>query len=503
MAKPEPVNAHPHIPQSAVALPKVETHIEGLDTVLHGGLPAGRTTLIWGGPGCGKTILALECLYRSALAGEPSILVAFEEPVGKVRQNTLTLGWDLAPLEAAGKFLLIDGVPDPAGILSGDFNLHALLAIIGGQAQRLGTRRLALDAVDALTSLLPDPGRERAELSALHHWLRDQQLTTVLTMKIAQDSAFPARYAFLDYLVDCVIHLDQRSALQVSTRRLQVLKYRGSGFHRNEYPYIIAEDGLHLLPVSSVALVQRSLGETVSSGNGALDALLGGGYRRGTCLLIPGAPGTGKTTLASVVAQAAAARGERVLFLAFEESAETIVSSMLSPGIDLQPALQGDTLRFLTAMPEATGAEEHLFHVLRAMAAFSPQLLVVDALSSSLRMGSEQAAFDYDLRLLTACKERGITCLFTSQLVRGEPEAAVAGLGGANLASLVDTLVLLRFVERQGTLHRTLLVWKARGMAHSPACHEFRITDDGIEVLGVYDGDCSKLPGNASAPPHE
>jgi circadian clock protein KaiC len=499
MAKPEPVNAHPHIPQSAVALPKVETHIEGLDTVLHGGLPAGRTTLIWGGPGCGKTLLALECLYRGALAGEPGILVAFEEPVAMVRQNALTLGWDMAPLEAAGKFFLLDGAPDPAGIFSGDFNLQGLLAIIGGQARRLGARRLVLDAVDALTSLLPDSRRERAELSALHLWVRDQQLTTILTMKAAQNSAILARYAFLDYLVDCVIHLDQRSTQQVSTRRLQVLKYRGSGFLRNEYPYIIAEDGLHLLPISSVALVQRSLGETVSSGNGALDALLGGGYRRGTCLLIPGAPGTGKTTLASMVAQAAAARGERVLFLSFEESAEAIVANMLSPSIDLRPALQAGTLRFLSAMPEAMGAEEHLFHVLRTMEAFLPQLVVVDALSSSVRMGSEQAAFDYALRLLTACKERGITCLFTSQLVRGEQEAAVAGLGGANLASLVDTLVLLRFVERHGTLHRTLLVWKSRGMAHSPDCHAFRITDDGIEVVGLYDCDRSEPPGNASA----
>jgi circadian clock protein KaiC len=502
MAAPNPANVHPHVSQSAVALPKVATHIDGLDTVLHGGLPAGRTTLIWGGPGGGKTILALECLYRAALAGEPGILVAFEEPVAMVRQNALTLGWDVTSLEVAGKFLLLDGAPDPAGIVSGDFNLQALLAIIGGQAQRLGAKRLVLDAVDALTTLLPDAARERAELSALHFWVRGQQLTTILTMKAAQGSAILARYAFLDYLVDCVIHLDQRSTQQVSTRRLQVLKYRGSGFHRNEYPYIIAEDGLHLLPVSSVALVQRSLGETVSSGNGALDTLLGGGYRRGTCILIPGAPGTGKTTLASMVAEAATARGERVLFLSFEESAEAIVASMLSPGIDLQPALQAGTLRFLTAMPEAMGAEEHLFRVLRAMEAFPPQLIVVDALSSSLRMGSEQAAFDYALRLLMACKEDGITCLFTSQLVGGK-ETAVTVLGGANLASLVDTLVLLRFVERHGTLHRTLLVWKARGMAHSPTCHEFRITDHGIEVLGVYDGDHRELPGNASAPPHE
>jgi circadian clock protein KaiC len=202
-----------------------------------------------------------------------------------------------------------------------------------------------------------------------------------------------------------------------------------------------------------------------------------------------------------MVAQAAAARGERVLFLSFEESAEAIVANMLSPGIDLRPALQAGTLRFLTAMPEAMGAEEHLFHVLRAMEAFSPQLVVVDALSSSLRMGSEQAAFDYALRLLTACKGRGITCLFTSQLTRGEAEAAVAGIGGASLASLVDTLVLLRFVERHGTLHRMLLVWKARGMAHSPDSHEFRITDLGLEVLGVYGGDRSAPPGNASAHP--
>jgi circadian clock protein KaiC len=182
--------------------------------------------------------------------------VAFEESVAMVRQNALALGWDLAALEAAGKFLLIDGVPDHVDILCGDFNLHALLAIIGGQGQRLGARRLALDVVDALTSLLSDPRRERAELSAQDHWLRDQQITTILTMKNAQDSAALAQYAFLDYLVDCVNPLDQRSTLQVSTRRLQVLKYRGSSFHRNKYPYTIAEDGLHLLPFSSVALVQ-------------------------------------------------------------------------------------------------------------------------------------------------------------------------------------------------------------------------------------------------------
>jgi circadian clock protein KaiC len=496
MVTPGPGDTHPHVPPSPVPLPKVATHIEGLDTVLHGGLPAGRTTLIWGGPGCGKTILSLEFLYRGALAGEPGILVAFEEPLATVRQNALTLGWDLASLEAAGTLFLLDGVPDAASILSGDFNLQALLAIIDGQAEQFGARRLALDAVDALTSLLPDPGRERAELSALYHWLRDKQMTALLSMKAHQDPAVMGHYAFLDYLADCVIYLEQRSANQMSTRRLQVLKYRGSGFHRNQYPYVIAEGGIYFLPVSSVTLVQLPLGEIVSSGNGALDTLLGGGYRRGTCLLVPGDPGTGKTTLASTVAQAAAARGERVLFLSFEESAEAVVANMLSPGIDLRPALQAGILRFLVAMPEATGTEEHLFRALRAIETFQPQLVVVDALSSCLRMGSEQAAFEYAFRLLTACKELGITCLLTSQHVGRESEAASA-LGTADLASLVDTLVLLRFVAHNSSLHRTLLVQKARGMAPSPDCHAFRITDHGIEMLGVYGINPSSPPAPA------
>jgi circadian clock protein KaiC len=485
---------------SVLALPKVATGIEGLDTVLHGGLPAGRTTLIWGGPGCGKTVFGLEFLYRGALAGEPGILVAFEERVPMLRQNALTLGWDLTSLERLEKLLLIEGAADPSVVLAGDFDLRALLAIIGGQAQRLGARRLVLDAVDALTSLLQQPERERIELYALHHWLLEQQMTAVMTMKMSEYSAPLRRYAFLDYITDCVIQLDQRSAAQRNTRRLQVTKYRGSDFHRNEHPYVIAEGGIHFLPISSVGLVQEPLGEIVSSGNRRLDTLLGGGYKRGACLLVPGAAGTGKTILASTMAQTAAARGDKVLFLSFEESEAAILANMLSPGIDLRPAVQESLLRFHTAMPEAMGAEEHLFRVLRIMAAFQPQLVVVDALSSSLRMGSEQAAFEYAFRLLTSCKEQGITCLFTSQLNSVEEESAI---GAASISSLVDTLVLLAFAERSSRLRRTLLVKKARGMAHSLQYHEFRITGQGIEILTAYDdlGAEPERPSMSSAPP--
>ena len=264
-----------------------------------------------------------------------------------------------------------------------------------------------------------------------------------------------------------------------------MVKYRGSSFGRNEYPYIIAEDGFHLLPVSSVALTHQPLGAVVSSGSVPLDVMLGGGYKCGSSVLIAGTPGTGKTTIASTFVQAACARGETALFVTFEESEEAVIANMLSPGIDLRPARQAGTLRFLTALPEAMGAEEHLFGALRTIAAFQPRLLVVDALSSTLRMGTEQAAFEYAIRLLIACRERGLTCLFTNQLLSAAEESAYAGVG---VSSLVDTIILLRFVENEGRLRRTLLVRKVRGAAHSVQCHEFCITDRGIEVLDVYRG---------------
>ena len=479
----EQIRPNDSMKRQAVPLPKVATGIEGLDEILQGGIPAGGTTLIWGGAGCGKSILGLEFLYRGALAGEPGILVVFEEKPQAVRQHALSLGWDLAPLEQAGKLFVLDGAVDPAAILAGDFDLQALLAIIAGRSQALGARRIVIDAIDVLTRLYRDPWREQSELYALHRWLADREMTTIFTMKVLHYEAPLPGYEFLDFMADCVIKLDQRSNNQVSTRRLQVIKYRGSSFGRNEYPYIIAEDGIHFLPVSSAVLTQHAPGEVVSSGNADLDTMLKGGYKRGTSVLISGTPGTGKTTVASTFTQAACARGEKTLFLTFEESEQAIIANMLSPGIDLRPALQAGTLRFLSAIPEVTGAEEHLFAALRAVGAFQPRLVVLDALSSLLRMGTEQAAFEYAMRLLLACKERGITCLFTNQLFGTETESSFAGVG---ISSLTDALILLRFAESGGVLHRTLLVRKVRGAAHSNECREFRITDRGFELLDVY-----------------
>lgn len=483
--------------RQAVGRPKLATRIDGLDEILQGGIPVGGTTLVWGGPGCGKSVLGLEFLYRAALAGNPGILVVFEERPEAVRQHALTLGWDVTPLERAGKLCLLEGAVDPAAILAGDFDLQGLLSIIGARAESLGAQRIVIDAVDALTRLYRDPWREQTEIYTLQRFLIDHGMTTILTMKVLQYQNPLPGYEFLDFMADCVIKLDQRSSNQINTRRLQVIKYRGSSFGRNEYPYIIADDGIHLLPMSSVVLTRQASEEVISSGSTRLDAMLGSGYKRGSSLLIPGAPGTGKTTVASTFAEAACARSEKTLFLAFEESEEAVVANMLSPGIDLRPGLQAGTLHFLTAMPEAMGAEEHLFIALREIAAFQPRLVIVDALSSVLRMGTEQAAFDYAIRLLLACKERGITCLFTNQLFRAEEETAFAGNG---ISSLIDTVILLRFAESSGMLHRTLLIRKVRGAAHSVQCHEFCITDRGLEVLGLYRGENGVRTGRRARP---
>ena len=471
--------------RQAIALPKVATRVDGLDVVLHGGLPAGRSTLLSGGPGCGKSLLALEFLYRGALAGEPGILVLFEEGAAAVRQNALTLGWDLAPLEQAGTLWLLEKFLDPAVVLAGDFDLQGLLAVLGGQATRLGARRVVLDGVDVLTRILADPQRERSELCALHRWLLDRGLTAILTMKETPEHGPLPSYAFLDFMADCVIKLDQRFAAQINTRRLQVLKYRGSGFGRNEYPYVIMDDGVHILPISAIDLVQQPLGDLVTSGTPGLDTVLGGGYRSGASFLLAGAPGTGKTTLASSILQAACARGEQALFIAFEESAAAIISNMLSTGIDLRLALQAETLRFQTALPEAAGVEEHLFRALHTLRTFQPHLVVVDALSSTLRMGTVQAAFEYAIRLFHACKERGTTCVFTNQISGAEEEYQFADVG---VSSLADIIVVLRTVESDHTLRRMLLVRKARGAAASHQVHEFHITDRGIEVPGGASG---------------
>lgn len=464
---------------SVGALPKVATGIGGLDDILEGGLPKGRTTLVIGGPGTGKTVLALEFVYRGAVAGEPGIIVAFEEEADAVRRNAASLGWDLARLEDAGQIFLMEARLDADVVLSGPFNLKGLLAIIGGQAARMGARRIVIDALDVLLEVFDDPVQQRSEVYALHRWLADNGFTSILTMKTSPRGELLPQYAFLDFLVDCSVYLDQRMSEQVSTRRLRVIKYRGSGFGRNEYPYSITQDGMKLVPTSTVALWHEPLGAKMSTGHPRLDELMEGGIRRTSCVLISGSTGTGKTTLACTFVRAAHQRGEKVFYIGFEESEAAMVGSMLSPGIDLRPALQAGTLQVMTAMPEAMGAEEHLIRALSTLDVFQPQHVVVDAISSCKLMGGEQAAFDYLVRLVNACKERGITSMLLDQTAGSQAGHEISDIG---ISSLVDAAILLRYVQEKDEIKRVLLILKSRGSRHSNRYHEFLITDQGIDI---------------------
>lgn len=459
-------------------IPKTPTGISGLDEILRGGVPSGGLTIVTGGPGTGKTLLGMEFLYRGALQGEAGILLTFEERAAALRRNAATLGWDLAGLEEAGKLAIVEARVDPQAVLSGEFDLGALVAILQHKAADLGARRVLLDGCDMFLRLVGDPGRERVEIYRVNDWLAEQGITTVMSVKRSPKG--PPQDDFLDYLADLVIETDQRVEEQVATRRLRVVKYRGSDFGRNEYPFAIYRDGLQIIPVTATSLRHRPLGETVSTGIERLDRILGGGFRRSSCNLISGTSGTGKTTAACSFVRSACAAGEKVLYLDFEESQEALLSGMLSPGIDLQPALDQGRLRIRSVMPETLGVEEHLVRVFRELEEFGPPYLVVDAISACRRMGSERAAFDYLLRLIDYCKERGVTTLLTHLAASASEGTEITGI---NLSSVIDTVILLRHLEREKGLRRMLLVLKSRGRAHSSDYHPFRITDDGIRIL--------------------
>ncbi len=462
-------------------LEKAASHISGFDEILSGGLPEGRTTLIEGGPGTGKSILGLEFLYRGAVTDQAGVFVSFEEQGQAIRRNALTLGWDLEALEEAGKLSIIEAHLDPGTVVSGDFSISGLLSIIEGQSTSLGASRIVLDAMDVLLRLYNDPARERSEMYALHEWLLAHHMTAILTVKASDGNNAAGRYGFLEYMADCVIRLGQRSGEWASARELQVVKYRGSDFGRNAYPFVIQPGGVHVIPISEFALQHRPLGGRMTTGNAGLDVVLGGGYRKGSSILIVGSSGTGKTTVANTFVRAACARGERVLFVGFEESQEAMVDTMLSPGIDLRPAIEAGKLKVITAMPEAFGTEKHLVRTFGAIDQFRPDHVVVDAISAFVRMGSSRAAFEFAMRLVSMCKDRGITVMLTNQsLGASDDRDSITGLG---ISSLVDTILWLRFVELGDAVKRSLLVIKSRGSRHSHSYHDFRITDNGIDVV--------------------
>ena len=475
-------------------LPKAPTGIQGLDEILDGGLPCGRPTLVCGSAGCGKTILAMEFLVHGAVTfGEPGVYVTFEESAEDLARNVASLGFDVARLVARKKLLIDQVILDDYEVVNtGEFNLDGLFIRLNAAIQAIGAKRVVLDTLESLFAALPNPQILRAELQRLFRWLKQQGVTAVITGESGDRTL--TRQGLEEYVSDCVINLDQRVAEQSATRRLRVVKYRGSLHGSNEYPFLIGAKGVSILPVTSVGLTARASVERVSTGVPQLDHMLeGAGYFRGSSVLISGTAGSGKSSLAAHFAEAACRRGERALYFAFEESASQIMRNMRSIGVNLAPWHKNGRLQFHAARPTNYGLEMHLMAMHHVILEFQPQVVVVDPVNSLLLGHSENDIKWMLLRLVDFLKMQGITALFTSLT---ETSQTLEHTDVA-ISSLVDTWLLLRDLELGGERNRVIYVLKSRGMAHSNQVREFLLTSHGIELRDAYLGATGMLTGSA------
>src|SRR5687767_1001203 len=466
----------------ALALPKSPTGIEGLDEISAGGLPKGRPTLVCGGPGCGKTLLATEFLVRGATQfGEPGAFITFEETGEELAQNVRSLGFDLDAL-VADKKLAIDYVRVERSEIeeTGEYDLEGLFLRLGFAIDSVGAKRIVLDTIESLFSGFSNEGLLRSELRRLFRWLKDRGVTAVITGERGERTY--TRQGLEEYVSDCVILLDHRVIEQVSTRRLRIVKYRGSVHGTNEYPFLIDEAGFSVLPLSGLKLDHAVSNERVSSGIAGLDEMLDGkGYYRGSSILVSGTAGTGKTSLAAHFAEETARRGERCLYLAFEESPQQLMRNMQSIGVDLEPYVKKGTLRLHSSRPTLHGLEMHLVQVHKMVSEFKPAAVVIDPVSNFISNSTAIETQAMLLRLVDFLKEKQITALFT-HLTSGGSATEATDVG---ISSLVDTWLLLRNIEVGSARTRGLYVLKSRGMPHSHQIREFILTPSGIELKPV------------------
>ena len=473
---------------------KSPTGIQGFDEITGGGLPSGRPTLICGGPGCGKTLFAIEFLVRGATEfGEPGVFIAFEETPAELTQNVASLGFDLADLIEHGQ-LVIDYVAIERSDLAetGDFDLNGLFVRLGHAIDSIGAKRVVLDTIESIFAGLPNPAILRSELRRLFRWLKDKGVTVIITGERGDGPL--TRQGLQEYVSDCVITLDHQERDLIWTRRLRVLKYRGSGHGTNDYPFLIDADGISVTPITTVGLESRASTERISSGIPRLDTMLGdAGYYRGSSVLMSGTAGTGKSSLAGHFAAAACARGERVLYFAFEESASQIERNLRSMGIDLAPWVEQGLLQFHATRPSFTGLEMHLALIHRAVERLAPSAVILDPLNSFITGSNALEVKGMLTRLIDYLKQRQITALFTSLTTGGEALERT----DAAISSLIDTWLLLASVRTDGERNRSLSIIKSRGMAHSNQTREFLITDEGIVLRDVYIGPDGVLTGSA------
>jgi circadian clock protein KaiC len=475
------------------ALAKAPTGISGLDEITFGGLPRGRPTLICGSAGCGKTLFGMEFLLRGALDfDEPGVFMAFEESEKDLSENVRSLGFDLDKLVAQNK-IAVDYVRVERSEIqeTGEYDLEGLFLRLGMAIDSVGAKRVVLDTLETLFSGFSNPAILRAELRRLFRWLKDKGVTAVITGERG-DGAL-TRQGLEEYVSDCVILLDHRVRDQVSTRRLRIVKYRGTTHGTNEYPFLIDEDGILVLPVTALGLDHKVSSERIATGVPQLDEMLGGkGYYRGSSIMVSGTAGSGKTSMAAHFANATCERGERCLYFAFEEATSQLVRNMRSIGIDLDKWIKKGLLRHVASRPTLHGLEMHLAHVHKNVKDFDPHVVIIDPISNLSSSGSQTDAEAMLLRLVDFLKARGTTAMLVSLTTGGNAlEASDVGV-----SSIIDTWLLVRDIELGGERNRGLYVLKSRGMKHSNQIREFLMTSEGIKLEEVYVGREGVLTGS-------
>ena len=462
------------------ALQKVPTGIRGLDQITHGGFPRGRTALVCGGPGTGKTLLGLEFLVKGATEfNEAGVCFAFEETAEELVTNMASLGYDLDALIKAKK-LCIDYIHVERKQIeeTGEYDLEAMFIRLRHAIDHVKAKRVLLDTIELLFLGLENEGIVRAELRRLFHWLKEAGVTAVITAEAGEHSL--TRYGLEEYVADCVIVLDHRVTEQISTRRLRVVKYRGSSHGTNEYPFLLDDEGISVVPITAVGLTHYASTERISSGVESLDEMLEGkGFFRGSSILVSGTAGSGKSSFAAAFADAACSHGERALYFAFEESPSQILRNMGSIGIDLNKWLKRGLLQIHSSRPTSTGLEGHLAIMYKQIQESNPSVVIVDPITNLVSVGDLVSVKAMLTRLIDYLKIKAVTAMFTNLVFQGEVEETQIGI-----SSLMDAWLVLCDVSDGSARTRTLNLLKSRGMAHDTRNHTFTLSDKGISING-------------------
>ena len=473
-------------------LTKVPTGIRGFDELSHGGLPRNRTSLVMGGPGTGKTVFALQALVNAARElKQPGIFVAFEEGAGQIFANAATFGWRLPALAKSALFFL-DARLSPTVVQSGDFELSGMLAILEAKKQELGAGWIVFDGIDVLLALLQNPGAEMREIYRLRDWLAHNDLTAIITAKIDGDSSSPTNYGFMQFMVDCVIRLDRRLEETIPVRRLEITKYRGSDFASGEFPLSFDAHGMEVAAPETAELPHEASTERVSTGFERLDSMLGGGLFRGSSTLITGAPGTSKTTLAGQFAESACRRGERTLFVSFDEGGERIRRNLTSVGIHLDAHVKSGLLRMYSGRTDVTNPEDHLIRIAALLREHQPRCMVIDPLSAIGKGGALSSARAIGNRLIYKVRDHEITAVITSLVDSDDPQAETTDL---QIPTIADTWIHLSYLVRGGERNRALTIIKSRGTQHSNQVRELVLSAAGPALADVYSSGGEVLMG--------